>query len=273
MSIQCMGVGVKLGKRQVVRHVTFSSNQPELIGLIGPNGAGKSSLMRALVGLVDSSGQILFDDLPSYEMSALELARKVAYLPQERVVHWPLAVREIIMLGRMPYQSGFGRASQRDNEAVDRAITVMGLEMLASRPFNALSGGEKARVLIARLVAQEASVIIADEPINGLDPAHQIALMQIFKTLVANGKTVLVSLHDLSLASRWCERILILNDGVLLDDGSAREVMTAGRMEEVYGVEIRKVEAGGQSFVVPTGLIDTRTPPPVPLNGEEANGL
>ena len=221
MPIQCTGVSVKLGKFDAVKHVTFASNKPELIGLIGPNGAGKSTLMRALVGLLKFSGEILIDGTPCFELSGMELARRIAFLPQDRVVHWPLAVRDVVMLGRMPYQSGFGRTSPEDDQAVDRAIDMMGLGSLEHRTFDALSGGEQARVLIARLVAQEANTIIADEPVNGLDPAHQIGLMRLLRRLVDQGKTVLVSMHDLSLASQWCDRILIVSDGVLLDDGAA----------------------------------------------------
>ncbi|WP_319413800.1 ABC transporter ATP-binding protein [uncultured Cohaesibacter sp.] len=273
MSIQCTGVGVSLGKSTALKHVTFSSHKAELIGLIGPNGAGKSTLMRALVGLVRFHGEILIDNLPSYDMSAMELARRVAFLPQERVVHWPLVVRDVVMLGRMPYQTAFGRVSPADEEAVDRAILMMGLGPLVNRTFDQLSGGEQARVLIARLVAQEANTIIADEPVNGLDPAHQIGLMRMLRHLVGQGKTVVVSLHDLSLASQWCERILILNDGVLLDDGLAKDVMTARRMQEVYGVRIKNVESGERSFIVPTELVEGGQHDPIFLQGEEPHGF
>nr|WP_321456688.1 ABC transporter ATP-binding protein [uncultured Cohaesibacter sp.] len=265
MSIQCTGVGVTLGKARVVKHVTFSSCKPELIGLIGPNGAGKSTLMRAIVGLIGFSGEILIDRSSSFELSAMELAKRVAFLPQDRVVHWPLAVRDVVMLGRMPHQSAFSRETAADVEAVNRAIELMGLEDLVDRTFDALSGGEQARVLIARLVAQEADVIIADEPVNGLDPAHQIGLMRMLKLLVSQGKTVLVSLHDLSLASQWCERILIMNKGVLVDDGNARDVMTASRMEEVYGVRIKTVDAADHPFIVPTELVEGGAPSTISL--------
>nr|WP_321980012.1 ABC transporter ATP-binding protein [uncultured Cohaesibacter sp.] len=273
MSIECTGVGIKLGKCQAVKHVTFASSKPELIGLIGPNGAGKSSLMRALVGLINFSGQILIDDVPCFERSAMELARRIAFLPQERVVHWSLAVRDVVMLGRMPHQTGLGRPSPADEEAVDRALDLMSLSDLQKRTFDELSGGEQARVLIARLVAQEANTIIADEPVNGLDPAHQIGLMRLLRQLVEQGKTVLVSLHDLSLASHWCDRILILNNGVLLDDGTPKDVMTERRMREVYGVRIQNVEVGKQSFIIPTELVGNANPMSGTSEGEEANGL
>ncbi|MCV6611029.1 MAG: ABC transporter ATP-binding protein [Amphritea sp.] len=242
--------------KSVLRDISLSFDKPELIGLIGPNGAGKSTLMRALSGLQSYSGSIQLDgtDLAQYAPQAL--ARQLAFLPQERTVHWALDCEEVVMLGRMPYQSGFGRASVGDHRIVERAMQTMDVLEFSRRSFEQLSGGEQARVLIARVLAQEPDMIIADEPINGLDPAHQISLMKTFRELVAAGRTVLTSLHDLSLASHWCDRIIILEHGDLIADGAVDQVMTPQQIRKVYGVETMAVSTSGRTLIVPTDLAE-----------------
>lgn len=242
------------GQRSVLRDVNLTFDKPELIGLIGPNGAGKSTLMRALSGLQSCAGSVVLNGQNLNDYSAETLARLLAFLPQERTVHWPMDCQDIVMLGRMPYQSGLRRASDQDRLIVRQAMAAMEVVDFAERPFDRLSGGEQARVLIARVLAQEPELIIADEPINGLDPAHQISLMKTFRQMVQAGRTVLTSLHDLALASHWCDRIIILNDGALVADGPVKQVMTEERIRAVYGVETITVAVSDGVLVVPADL-------------------
>lgn len=258
MTLTLSQLSTALGKQTVLHDVSIACTKPELIGLIGPNGAGKSTLMRAIAGLQPFSGAMQFNGKPSTDYRADELAKLLAFLPQERIVHWPLIAYDVVMLGRMPHQSGFGKASAHDHEVVKAAMHTMEVASFAERPFDQLSGGEQARLLIARLLAQEPDIIIADEPINGLDPAHQIGLMRIFQTLVAEGKTVITSLHDLSLASYWCDRIVVLKEGQLIADGSPTDVLTAARIRDVYGVETAHLTLPQGSLVVPTDLADRK---------------
>ena len=184
------------------------------------------------------------------------MAQEVAYLPQDRHVYWALSCRDIVSLGRIPYRLGtFTRGSVADEEAIDAAISQMRIQDFLGRVFETLSGGEQARVLVARVLAQETSIILADEPTNGLDPAHQNNLMRLFQTFVSNRqKTVLVSLHDLALASRWCDRIILLNEGRVVADGSPRDAMTSSILGDVYGVKTAQIEFGDGFLVAPVDL-------------------
>lgn len=247
---------IRAGK-SVLQDISFCIDKPELIGLIGPNGAGKSTLMRAICGLQPYRGRITLAGRNLDQYRAEQLARSLAFLPQERTVHWSLPCWEIVMLGRMPHQSGFGRASDKDRHIVSEAMRVMGVLDFRERTFEHLSGGEQARVLIARVLAQEPSLIIADEPINGLDPAHQISLMKTFKHLVNEGQTILTSLHDLSLASHWCDRIIILEGGRLIADGPTSEVMNKTQIRAVYGIESITLQHSERCIIVPTDLADS----------------
>lgn len=239
---------------QVLSNVSFLSEKAELIGLIGPNGAGKSTLMRSLSGLQPFTGLVELDGENITQFTPRQLARRLAFLPQDRTVHWPMLSKEIVMLGRMPHQSGMAGTSDCDQQVVADAMAVMDVAELSERPFDRLSGGEQARVLIARVLAQQPQLIIADEPVNGLDPAHQISLMKSFRDLVSLGKTVIASMHDLPLASHWCDRIIVLSGGEQIADGAVKDVLTAQQISEVYGVKTETLSVSGRSIVIPTDL-------------------
>ena len=243
-----------LGGRPVLDGVSFTVGGGEFVGLIGPNGAGKSTLLRAVLGLVPSRGAVEVAGRPAAQMSAAERACIVSYLPQEREIAWAVTVERVVMLGRAPHIAPFAGPGARDREAVARAIAHMDIGGLAGRPANALSGGEKARVLIARALAQEAPLMLADEPTAGLDPAHQIGLMRLFGELAASGRGVVASLHDLGLAARWCSRLVLLDNGRIVADGRPGEVLTPQTLRAVYGVEAFFGEAGGAPVVHPLDL-------------------
>jgi iron complex transport system ATP-binding protein len=253
--LDCENAGVGRGGRSVLDGVSFRCEVPQLVGIVGPNGAGKSTLMRAMTGLQEHSGSIAWNGQAVAGIPAGERARSIAYMPQERTVHWAMDCLDVVLLGRLPHRPVFAGASASDLRHAREAMERMDVLGFARRAFNALSGGEQARVLIARMLAQQPGVYIADEPVNGLDPAHQIALMQILQGVVAEGRSVFVSLHDLTLASRWCDRLLLLHEGRLVADGTPQAVLDRTRLAEVYGIRAEGVVIDGRPAMVPSGLV------------------
>jgi iron complex transport system ATP-binding protein len=243
-----------LGKRKVLHGVSFDVRAGEFVGLIGPNGAGKSTLLRSLLGIVPSRGDILLGG--KTRLKPGEQARLVSYLPQEREIAWPVTVERLVALGRAPYLSAFGSSSAQDLDAIHAAMVRMEIDAFADRPATELSGGEQARVLIARALAQEAPLMLADEPTAGLDPAHQIALMKTFAGLAQEGSSVVACLHDLGLAARFCTRLLLIDGGEIVADGSPREVLTTERLRAIYKVEAFLAEHQGGLVVQPLDLFE-----------------
>ncbi|KQT32092.1 ABC transporter [Sphingomonas sp. Leaf412] len=228
-------LGVSLGGRAVVRDVGVSLDGG-LVGILGPNGAGKSTLVRALLGLLPHTGTITLDGASLATMPRATIARRVAYLPQGQTLHWPLTVARLVALGRLPHLAPFSRPSAADRAAIDRAMARAGVADLAERTATDLSGGERARVLLARALAVEAPALVVDEPLASLDPAHQIEGMELLRAEADAGVLVLAVLHDLSLAARFCDRILVLHDGALVADGAPLSVLTPHLLAQVYGI-------------------------------------
>lgn len=221
----------KRGDCPVVDQVSLTIAPGEFVGLIGPNGAGKTSLMRAALGLLPITGQSSLATLPPEDR-----AKMAAWMPQDREIAWPMSVETVIALGRLPHLPAGTRLSPDDKAAVEAAITRMGLEAYRNRTVTHLSGGEKARVLIARALAQDTPLLMADEPIAGLDPGSQIATMDVFSTLAREQRGVIASLHDLGLAVRHCTRLILLNRGRLVADGPPRDVLSEENLRQVFGV-------------------------------------
>ncbi|AMM82968.1 ABC transporter [Martelella sp. AD-3] len=245
---------VRIGGRAIIDNVTLSVGHGELVGLIGPNGAGKTTLLKACLGLARASGDVNLADRPLAAMTPLERARAVAYLPQDHEIAWAVAVRHIVGLGRQPWREASVFGDYAGGHVIARAMECMGVDALADRRADTLSGGERARVLIARALAQAAPLLVADEPVAGLDPAHQIALMEVFGSLLHDGRSVVCSLHDLGLAARWCTRLVMLSEGRVVADGPPSAVLTPENLRRVYGVEAFFGHAGGGPVVMPTGL-------------------
>ncbi|MEX1662614.1 ABC transporter ATP-binding protein [Thioclava sp. 15-R06ZXC-3] len=216
------------GQCPVVDAVSASIGPGELIGLIGPNGAGKTTLMRAALGLIAHQG-----DSSLARLDPMARARAAAWLPQAREIAWGLSVAELVALGRLPHGRDHGAQGA---EAVAAALARMGLENYRVRIATQLSGGEQARVLIARALAQQSPLILADEPIAGLDPAAQIETMEVFRAHADAGGAVLCSLHDLGLAARHCTRVWVMDRGRLVADGPPATVLSRALLADVFHI-------------------------------------
>lgn len=239
------GLGVSLAGRAVLTDVSFTTEPGDLVGVIGPNGAGKSSLMRAIAGLIASTGSVTIASRSLPDMTPAERARVIAYLPQDRDVAWPLEVASVVALGRLPHRPQFQGAQPSDNEIVAAAMREANVTHLSARRVTELSGGERSRVLLARAWTQQTPIMLADEPASGLDLAHQLDLMAMLRAKCDTGGIVLASFHELDLAAR-CSRLLLLEGGRLVADGPPHDVLTAENLARVYGVNasVTSDEAG-----------------------------
>lgn len=231
LSVQ--NLSVTLRNRPVLQDVSFDIKPGEFVGLLGPNGTGKTSLMRAALGLLPATGHSSLA-----EMNASERARAVSWMPQSREIAWPIPVEKLVALGRLPHLPQGLRLPAADQALIDQAISRMGLERFRQRAASRLSGGEQARALIARALAQDTPLLMADEPAAGLDPAHQISTMEVFAGLAAEGRSALVSLHDLGLAARHCTRLILLAEGGILADGTPAQVLTPDLMARAFGISV-----------------------------------
>jgi iron complex transport system ATP-binding protein len=249
MTVVLTDVRLALGDRVVLDAIDLTIPSGRVTAVVGPNGAGKSTLLRACAGLLPPQrGKITLGGRPLAPLARQELARAIAYLPQERAVHWPLAAQTVVALGRLPHDDA-------NPEAISRALAAMDIAHLADRPIVQLSGGERARVLVARALAQEAPLLIADEPTAGLDPAHALALFALFRRLAAEGRTVMVALHDLSLAARLAHHIILLSKGRVAASGAPAEVLTPGLLEPAFGVTMLCTNVDGIAIVAPVSTL------------------
>ncbi|MEQ1863626.1 MAG: ABC transporter ATP-binding protein [Micropepsaceae bacterium] len=245
-------VAVALGARTVLTDVNLSFAPGELVGVMGPNGSGKSTLMRAAGGLIArAAGEITVLDKPLDQWRGNELGRAVAYLPQGGQAHWPLSVRALVTLGRLPHAHRFVRTSSQDIVAVERAMTACDVIHLADRPVTALSGGERARALLARALAGEAKILLADEPFAQLDPNHQLHAMEVLQSSAQSGALVIVVLHDLSIAARHCTRVILMSEGCIAADGNPSDVLSSENLRKTFGVDAFIGEHGGAPVILP----------------------
>lgn len=250
--IRIENLTVVRGSRTCIDDISALLPSGRLIGLIGPNGAGKSSLLRALAGLQAKSGAVLVGTRDIGTFTPHERAREIAFMPQSRDIAWPIAVEDVVALGRIAYRQPFRGLSAADKQTVESAIATFDLQNLRHRKATELSGGEAARVLMARTLAQGTPIILADEPTAGLDPSHQISLMETLSRQAAAGRTILVSLHELGLAARWCDQLLLLDQARIAAFGTPTEVLSAANLSSVYGIEAYIGSDAGGLIVSPT---------------------
>lgn len=244
------GVGLELDGRRVLDGVSLEVRAGEVLSLVGPNGAGKSSLLSVLSGeRMPADGRVALGDRDLRSFSPLELARRRAVLAQENQVTFPFRVLEVVEMGRSPWVRT--PELERDDEAIAEAIARTDVAVLLGRRFTELSGGERARVSLARVLAQETAIVFLDEPTAALDLRHQEDVLRIARSLAAAGRAVVVVLHDLSLAAAAADRVAVLDRGRLRAVGAPREVFAAELLSEVYELDVDVVDLAGRLLVVP----------------------
>ena len=249
---------ISLGGREIVHRIDCSVAKGEVVALIGPNGSGKSTLLKALAGLLlPNSGTISLNGAPLDAITPRQRAQTVAYLPQGAECHWPLTVERVVELGRLPFEGG----GKPDAPHIEKALLAVDALHLRDRVITELSGGERARVFLARALAGDPALLLVDEPGAGLDPYHQLQLMELLASRARENRAVLVVLHDLGLAARFCHRLLLLKEGRLIASGPPGEVLNENLLAEVHGVRAYRACHEGAPVIVPWERVSP-TPPP-----------
>jgi len=245
-------VAVTLAGARVVDGVTLRVERGGWATVIGPNGAGKTTLLRAAAGLVRYAGSIEVEGVEARDARPREWARRLALVPQIPLLPPEMTVAEYVLLGRTPHLGPLGREGARDRDAVAEAIALLGLDRLAARRLDALSGGERQRAVLARAIAQRAPVLLLDEPTTALDVGRQQEVLELVSTLRRErGLTVLGAMHDLTLAGQYADRLVLLADGRVAGEGSAREVLTEALIARHYRAQVRVADVDGAPVVVP----------------------
>ena len=211
--------------------VSFTLDAGEVLGVIGPNGSGKSSLLQCVAGLLPGRGEIAFDDQPIESLRPRQRARNIGLLPQTCESAWSLSVDDVVALGRLPW-------GDRDDGAIRLAMQQSGVEALRQRQVDHLSGGEQARVWLARVLAGQPRLLLADEPIASLDLYYQRSVMETLRRYANDGNGVVLAIHDFSLAARYCDRLCLMHDGRVDAFGTPAEVLTEARLSRVFRVPV-----------------------------------
>ena len=246
-------VSIRLSGRTIVDDVSLTMQANEFVVLVGPNGAGKTTLIKALAGLVPAFGTVEIAGRALSSVPVRERARHLAYLPQGHDFSWPLPAAEIVALGRYPHADPFSPVSQRDRDAVMHALEITGTTALADRIVTTLSGGERARVALARVLATQAPIVLADEPTMSLDPGHQFVVMDLLRRAARAGGAVLAVVHDLTLAARYADRVLVLEKGRVVADGAPDIALSTDRIANVFDVDADMIDIGGAKLPLVKG--------------------
>lgn len=250
MSLRFDNISVMAGEKMLVKQASLELRAGELIALIGPNGAGKTSLLRAGLGLIrPASGRATLNGEDITQMSPVQRAQKIAYLPQIRPLAWPNLVFDIVALGRFAFGANISRLSEADRDAIHDAMKACDILHLSERRADTLSGGELARMHCARALCGRTPLLIADEPIAALDPKHQFNIMDLLRRYVDDGGGALIVLHDIALAARYADKLVWMKDGEVIASGSVTETLSPQMMSDIFGVKAkikgRKIEILG----------------------------
>jgi iron complex transport system ATP-binding protein len=249
--IELRNVSVRFGSVDAVDDVSLTVETGEWTALIGPNGAGKTSVLRAMCRLVGFGGDIELDGRSIRQMSRREVARVIAFVPQTPVTPLELTVAEYVLLGRTPYLAYLGDEGRDDRLAAQRALDRLQLRPFANRALGSLSGGELQRVVLARALAQEAPILLLDEPTTALDLGRQQQALELVDSLRGDGLTVVSTLHDLTLAGQYADRLVLLDRGAVVAEGLPEDVLSVENVESYYDASVRVVREEGRVFVLP----------------------
>jgi iron complex transport system ATP-binding protein len=242
----------------VLKNINASFGAGEFVGLIGPNGVGKTTLLSLLMGTLKAEkGDVLLYESSISDCIRRDIAQKISFVPQDTHMSYPFLVREVVAMGRNPYLGRFEVEHQHDLDAVENALSQTDLTNMADRSVTELSGGERQRVMIARAIAQETPIILLDEATANLDIAHQLDILNLLQKLKEQGRLIIASLHDLAMASRFCDRLLLLHEGDVVKDGKPADVLTTDNMKRYFGVEVDIVKHAvtGTLTMVPLNLV------------------
>jgi ABC-type cobalamin/Fe3+-siderophores transport system ATPase subunit len=247
------GIEVCIGGRALISDIALTVDRGEVVGLVGPNGAGKSTLLRAISGVQPSDGRVAIDGRLAADFDRREFARAVAVVQQLPEAPPSVLVRDLVLLGRHPHLGWFEHESARDHQIARLAMTRAGCVEFADRELGTLSGGERRRAFIARGLAQEPALMLLDEPTANLDAGAQAEVCELLRELAADGVGVLVVLHDLTLAAAYCDRVVLIADGQILDSGPPAEVITVEQVARMYGagVTVLRHPGHGRPIIVP----------------------
>ena len=232
--IQASHVQVRINGKKLLQDITFSVEPRQLVGLIGPNGSGKTTLLRTLSGNLPYQGRLLLKDTPITSYSPQRLARLLAFVQQQHVIPFAFTVEELVLLGRTPHKKLLEPYTSQDRKRVQKALKQVELAEFRHRTIHSLSGGELQRAFLAQALVQETPLLLLDEPTTHLDVHHQFTFMQTTRTLVTRGKTVLCVFHDLNLAARFADHLLVLHQGRLVAQGPPETVLTSHLLENVF---------------------------------------
>ena len=242
-----------------LQSASFSVAQGEVLGIIGPNGSGKSTLLKiAARVLIPRTGEVFLNGKDVAAMSRRDIARHLGYLPQKTESHFDYTVQEVIAMGRFPHLKGAGFLGPRDISVVAQCMIQTGTEAYRERPLDRLSGGERQRVLLASVLAQEPKVVLLDEPTSALDIHHQVKFFTLLSRLAAEGMGAAVVTHELNLASLFSNRVLLLNDGRIVHQGSPEDILKSEILREIYGegIEVTSHPSSGRPMVFPSNLLE-----------------
>jgi iron complex transport system ATP-binding protein len=252
MTLATQALKLVLGGRSVLDDISISLEKGRITAILGPNGAGKTSLIRVLAGLVaPDGGTVTLDGHPLHAVGLAERAKRIGYLPQNGVPAWNVTANELVGLGRLPHRSRFAAPTAQDRIAIEAALMATDTSGLAQRTMDAMSGGERARVKFARVLAGDPEWILADEPLANLDPPHQRDLLGLLRAAAENGKGVAVILHGLNAAARVADDTILLRDGRIVAHGRTRIVLTRGNLETTYRMAFDITEHANGMTILP----------------------
>ena len=240
MNITAENIKMKIGDNEILKGVSIDSKNREFVGIIGPNGSGKSTLLKSIYRILKpNDGCIKLDDMDISKMSIKESAKKMAVVSQHNYYNFDFTVKEVVSMGRSPHKKNLERDNIEDFEIVKESLQKVGMSEFSNRSFSTLSGGEQQRVILARALAQKTPCLILDEPTNHLDIKYQLSLLNIVKSL---DLTVISAIHDLNIASMYCDRLFVMKDGQIVASGTPQEILTKELIKEIYEIDVEIIK-------------------------------